>query len=172
MHARLVGLLVLAVLAGGAVAGAAPIARIVGTPRADELAGREGADSIAASRGNDRIAAEYDSGVDVVSCGPGRDVVVADPQDRVGQDCEVVSRRLSRDPYTNPESHHETQAEPDSFTVGATTVTTFQVGRRSSGGATNLGFATSKDGGRTWRRGLLAEPDDGVGAARAVRPRQ
>ena len=155
MHARLVGLLVLAVLAGGAVAGAAPVARIVGTPRADELAGREGADSIAAGRGNDRIAAEYDGGVDVISCGPGRDVVVADPQDRVGQDCEVVSRRLSRDPYTNPESQHETQAEPDSFTVGANTVTTFQVGRRNSGGATNLGFATSKDGGRTWRRGLL-----------------
>ena len=152
---RAFALLVLAVLAGGAVAGAAPVARILGTPRADQLAGRAGPDTIAAGRGNDRIAAEYDSGSDRVSCGPGRDILVADPQDRVDLDCEVVSRRLSRDLYTDPDAHHETQAEPDSFTVGATTVTTFQVGRRSSGGATNLGFATSKDGGRTWRSGVL-----------------
>ena len=155
MRARLLGLLVLAALAGGTVAGATPVARILGTPRADQLAGREGPDTIAAGRGNDRVAAEYDAGVDRISCGPGRDILVADPQDRVDRDCEVVSRRISRDLYSNPESQHESQAEPDSFTVGATTVTTFQVGRMRAGGATNLGWATSKDGGRTWRRGVL-----------------
>ncbi len=131
------------------------MASIVGTARADELVGRTGPDTISAGRGNDRIAAEYDSGVDRITCGPGRDILVADPQDRVDRDCEVVSRRLSRDLYTDPVAQHETEAEPDSFTVGATTVTTFQVGRMERGGATNLGFATSKDGGRTWRRGLL-----------------
>jgi hypothetical protein len=155
VRVRLVGLLALTALAAATVAGAGPSARILGTPRADQLIGREGPDAIAAGRGNDRIAAEYDSGVDRVTCGPGRDVVVADPQDRVERDCEVVSRRVSRDLYTDPVAQHETQAEPDSFTVGASTVTTFQVGRMRAGGATNLGFATSKDGGRTWRRGVL-----------------
>ncbi|MBA2461323.1 MAG: exo-alpha-sialidase [Actinobacteria bacterium] len=155
MRARLVGLLVLAALAGTAVAGAAPVARILGTPRADMLVGREGADTIGAGRGADRIAAEYDNGVDRISCGPGRDIVVADPQDRVERDCEVVSRRISRDRYTNPESQHESEAEPDSFTVGSMTVTTFQVGRMDKGAAANLGFATSSDGGRTWGEGLL-----------------
>ncbi len=157
MLARFLGLVLAAALAGGTVAGAAPVARILGTPRADELVGRAGPDTISAGRGADRIAAEYDSGVDRISCGPGRDILVADPADRVDADCEVVSRRLSRDLYANPESQHETEAEPDSFTVGATTVTTFQVGRLSSGGAANLGFATSKDGGRTWRQGLLPQ---------------
>lgn len=158
MRPRLLGLVLLATLVAGAIgwsAGAAPLARILGTPRADQLAGRAGPDTISAGRGNDRVAAEYDSGVDRVSCGPGRDVVVADRQDRVDPDCEVVSRRLSRDLYTNPESQHETQAEPDSFTVGATTVTTFQVGRINAGASANIGWATSKDGGRTWRTGLM-----------------
>jgi len=155
VRAGLFGLLLLAAVAGAALAGASPLARILGTPRGDVLVGRDGPDTIAAGRGNDRVAAEYDSGVDRISCGPGRDIVVADRQDRVERDCEVVSRRLSRDRYANPESQHESQAEPDSFTIGATTVTTFQVGRMDRGAATNLGFATSKDGGRTWREGLL-----------------
>ncbi len=155
MRLRSLGLLLVGALALTAVAGAAPHARILGTPRADTLVGRAGPDTIAAGRGDDRVAAEYDSGADLISCGPGRDVVVADPQDRVDQDCEVVSRRISRDLYADPESQHESEAEPDSFTVGATTVTTFQVGRISAGASTNLGFATSKDGGRTWRQGLM-----------------
>ena len=155
MRARLLGLLLLAALAGVGAAGAEVLARIGGTPRGDLLVGRGGADAFAAGRGNDRVAAEYDNGVDRISCGPGRDIVVADPQDRVDRDCEVVSRRISRDTYTNPESQHESEAEPDSFTVGATTVSAFQVGRMNQGAATNLGFATSKDGGRTWRRGTM-----------------
>ncbi|MCS7006717.1 MAG: glycoside hydrolase, partial [Gaiellaceae bacterium] len=36
-----------------------------------------------------------------------------------------------------------------------TTVAAFQVGRRYDGGATSIGFATSLDGGRTWRSGFL-----------------
>lgn len=155
MRARLVGLLLLAAVALSAVAGAAPSAPIIGTARGDTLVGRFGPDTFTGGRGNDRIAAEYDSGSDRISCGPGRDVVVADPQDRVASDCEVVSRRISRDLYTNPESQHESEAEPDSYTVGASTVTTFQVGRMNAGASTNLGFATSKDGGRTWRKGFL-----------------
>ncbi len=39
--------------------------------------------------------------------------------------------------------------------VGRTTVATFQVGRRFSGAADNVGFAVSSDNGSTWRSGLL-----------------
>ena len=69
--------------------------------------------------------------------------------------CEIVGRRIHRDRHTNPESQHESEVEPDSLTVGATTVALFQVGRNRSGGAASIGFSTSKDGGRTWREGIL-----------------
>jgi hypothetical protein len=82
-------------------------------------------------------------------------VVAADLRDRVSSDCEVVSRRVHRDRFANPESQHETEAEPDSLTFGATTVALFQVGRNRSGGAAAIGWATTRDGGRTWREGIL-----------------
>jgi hypothetical protein len=128
---------------------------LVGTPRADFLAGTDRTDRILARGGDDRIAAEYDAGLDWISCGTGRDVVVADTRDRIDADCEVVSRRIHRDRHTNPESQHESEVEPDSQTVGQTTVSVFQVGRRRDGGAASIGFSTSRDGGRTWREGLL-----------------
>jgi hypothetical protein len=126
-----------------------------GTPGTDLILGRGGRDVIEAGRGNDRVAVQYDGARDVVRCGPGRDVVTADRLDRVARDCEVVSRMISRDTYANPESTHETQVEPDAFAFGDTVVTTFQSGRRFDGGASDIGFATSTDGGRTWSsRGL------------------
>ena len=79
----------------------------------------------------------------------------ADARDRVEPDCEVVSRRIHRDRHANPESQHESEVEPDSQTVGQTTVAVFQVGRNRTGGAASIGFSTSKDGGRTWREGTL-----------------
>jgi hypothetical protein len=117
-----------------------------------------------AGPGNDRVSAEYDGGRDRVVCGPGADVVNADLLDAVASDCELVSRRLSRDPFTTPESQHETQVEPDSLTVGRTTVVTFQVGRRMDGAADTIGYAVSSDDGKTWRSGLLP------GLTRASRP--
>jgi hypothetical protein len=138
-----------------AVAAAAPVALVQGTERADFLRGTDGADRVLARGGNDRIAVEYDGGRDVVACGPGRDVVSADRRDRIASDCEVVSLRVHRDRFTNPESQHESQAEPDSLTVGATTVALFQVGRNRNGGAAAIGWATTTDGGRSWREGIL-----------------
>ena len=147
--------------------------RLVGTARADTIFGREGrdqlvglagtdflhggpgADVVDAGRGDDRVVVQYDGARDTVRCGGGTDVVNADLADRVASDCELVSRRLSRDPYTGPEAQHESQVEPDSLTVGRTTVATFQVGRRFSGAADNIGFAVSRDDGGTWRSGLL-----------------
>jgi hypothetical protein len=63
--------------------------------------------------------------------------------------------RLSSDPYRNPGSNHRTQVEPDTFTFANTVVSAFQSGRFYDGGASNIGFATSNDGGRTWTHGFL-----------------
>jgi hypothetical protein len=63
--------------------------------------------------------------------------------------------RLSVDPYTNSTSQHKTEVEPDTFAFGSTMVVTFQVGRFSSGGSSNIGFATSTDSGATWTNGFL-----------------
>jgi hypothetical protein len=164
------------------VASAAPAARLVGTtgndaltgtPRADTILGREGRDRLSGRAGDDllhggpgpdtidggpgadRIVAQYDESRDTVRCGAGADVVNADLADAVSPDCELVGRMLSRDPYTDAESQHETQVEPDSLTVGRTTVAAYQVGRRFDGAAANIGYSVSYDDGRTWRSGLL-----------------
>jgi hypothetical protein len=120
------------------------------------LAALSAADSatVRGTAGPDAIA--VDNGVrDSVTCGPGIDVLTADRTDVVASDCEYVSRRLSRDPYHNSGSAHETEVEPDSYSFGRTVVAAFQVGRFADGGATNLGFATSKNGGRSWTTGFL-----------------
>jgi len=66
-----------------------------------------------------------------------------------------VSRRLSVDPYSNPDSQHETAVEPENFAFGNTVVAAFQLGRRDGGAAANIGTAVSHDGGRTWQRAVL-----------------
>ena len=71
---------------------------------------------------------------------------------RAGLRARGAAARATR---TRTRSQHETQVEPDSFTVGRRTVATFQVGRRFDGAATNIGFSTSLDDGSTWRSGLL-----------------
>jgi hypothetical protein len=129
--------------------------RIFGKGGADLLVGGPGSDLLDGGPGDDRIAAEYDGARDTVRCGPGLDVVNADPIDRVAADCELVGRRLSRDPYGDPQGQHETEVEPDSLSVGSTTVAAFQVGRRFTGGAANIGYSRSTDGGRTWQSGFL-----------------
>jgi hypothetical protein len=63
--------------------------------------------------------------------------------------------QVSSDPYLNPECQHATQVEPDTFSFGSTAVAAFQSGRCFDGGASNIGFATTQDGGLTWTRGFL-----------------
>jgi hypothetical protein len=150
---RVAIVLLLAVPPTVAFAAAQPL--ILGSTRADLLVGRDGSDRIVARAGADRISAEYDGGIDRISCGPGRDVVAIDARDRVERDCEVVSTRVHRDRQSNVDSQHESQVEPDSYTFGATTVAVFQNGRNRTGGAASIAFSTSKDGGRTWRQGIL-----------------
>jgi hypothetical protein len=156
-------LLVLALIAAGAVAGTAGAATIVGTPRADVLRGTAradfldglgGRDRILARAGNDRVRAQ-DGLRDTVACGPGRDLVNADRLDALARDCEVVSRQISSDPYRDELGQHASQVEPDTFAFGSTIVSVFQSGRVFDGGASNTGFATSLDGGRSWRSGFM-----------------
>jgi hypothetical protein len=62
----------------------------------------------------------------------------------------VQAVTVSKDPYKNPTSYHQTEVEPDTFSHGSTLVSTFQMGRFTDGGASNVGFATSTDNGQTW----------------------
>jgi BNR repeat-like domain len=129
-------------------------ARIDGSPRADFLRGGPSADRIDGRGGSDRIKVTG-GGRDSVRCGPGRfDLVNADLSDRVGSDCETVARVIARDAYRAP-AQHATIAEPDSLSWGRTIVVAYQSGRFRDGGAVNTGWATSRDGGRTWRSGTL-----------------
>jgi hypothetical protein len=91
------------------------------------------------TRGPDRL--QTANGIrDIVTCGRGHDLATVDGLDRVGRDCEVVTRQASRDPYDNGESQHETEVEPDSFAFGNTVVAVFQVGRVFDGGARITGL--------------------------------
>ncbi len=157
--------LVLAALAGAVLASAAGAAERVGTPRAETIRGtaradfidpRAGRDRVFAGRGADRVKA-FDGIVDRISCGPGADVVAADLGDRVGNDCEIVSRRLAVDRLSDPEFRHNTHVEPDTLAFGSTLVAVYQVGRAPApgGAAGAIGFSTTRNGGRTWRSGLL-----------------
>ena len=67
----------------------------------------------------------------------------------------VPLTRVSNDPYTNTASQHRTEVEPDTFAFGSTIVSAFQVGRVFGGGAANIGWARSGDGGATWTNGFL-----------------
>jgi hypothetical protein len=119
-----------------AAASVATAARIRGTRKPDRL------QTVNATR-------------DVVTCGGGYDLATVDGFDRVGRDCETVTRRTSLDPYRNPVSEHATEVEPDSAAFGTTVVAVFQVGRYYDGGSHNIGFAVSRNSGVTWKRGFL-----------------
>ncbi len=66
--------------------------RLVGGAGADTLEGGGGRDVLDAGAGADIVRAR-DGAIDNVRCGAGRDRVTADRVDRIGADCEVVSRR-------------------------------------------------------------------------------
>src|SRR5713226_4770907 len=62
---------------------------------------------------------------------------------------------LSSDPFTNSTSQHATEVEPDTLASGSTFVSAFQVGRFFNGGASDIGFATSTNGGTGFKNGFL-----------------
>ena len=71
--------------------------------------------------------------------------------------------QISSDPYTIPPGQHATEVEPHVLANGSTLVAAFQTGRIAPGGATDIGWATSTDGGTTWRHGFLPGLTTGEG---------
>src|SRR5713226_7273376 len=67
----------------------------------------------------------------------------------------VSLTQLSSDPFKNSTSQHKTEVEPDTFASGSTYVSAFQVGRFFNGGASDIGFATSSNGGNSFKKGFL-----------------
>lgn len=67
----------------------------------------------------------------------------------------VAVTQIGTDPYTNTTSQHLTQVEPDTFASGSTIVAAAQTGRFNDGGASNICWSTSTNGGTTWTNGCL-----------------
>jgi hypothetical protein len=67
----------------------------------------------------------------------------------------VSLTRISHDIYTDTQAQHDTEVEPGVARWGSTVVSAFQVGRVFGGGASNIGWATSTNGGATWSHGYL-----------------
>jgi len=74
--------------------------------------------------------------------------------------------QVSTDPFTNAGSQHMTEVEPQIFANGSTIVAVFQQGRIFGGGSSDIGFATSLDGGATWQQGSLPGLTIWVGGTR------
>jgi hypothetical protein len=71
--------------------------------------------------------------------------------------------QISSDPYTVGPGQHATEVEPHMLANGSTLVAAFQTGRISPGGATDIGWATSTDGGSSWSHGFLPGLTKGQG---------
>jgi len=82
------------------------------------------------------------------------------PTNPVGSNLTLISS----DPYTNGPGQHATEVEPHMLANGTTLVAAFQTGRISPGGATDIGWATSTDGGKTWTHGFLPGLTTGEGS--------
>jgi len=66
--------------------------------------------------------------------------------------------KISTDKFTNSDSVHKTEVEPDFFSWGNTIVGTFHVARVPGSvgwGSADVGWATSTDAGKTWTYGIL-----------------
>ena len=82
------------------------------------------------------------------------------PGDSVGSNLTQVSS----DPYAIAPGQHATEVEPHLLANGSTLVAAFQTGRIALGGATDIGWATSNDGGTTWSHGFLGGLTTGEGS--------
>jgi hypothetical protein len=66
--------------------------------------------------------------------------------------------KISTDTFTNSDSDHKTEVEPDTFAWGNTIVSAFHIGRRPGSigwGSADVGFSTSTNGGVSWKYGSL-----------------
>ncbi|MBA3914414.1 MAG: exo-alpha-sialidase [Acidobacteriales bacterium] len=76
---------------------------------------------------------------------------------------QVTRTRVSSDPFTVAPGQHATEVEPHTLAFGSTLVSAFQTGRIVNGGGTDIGWATSLDGGSTWTHGFLPGVTKGEG---------
>src|SRR6266516_1870099 len=65
----------------------------------------------------------------------------------------IAVNSVSADPFTNSDSQHATEVEPDTFSHHGTTISTFQVGRFFNGGASDIGVA--RNAGAGWSSTFL-----------------
>jgi hypothetical protein len=77
---------------------------------------------------------------------------------------QVTLTRISFDPFTLGPGQHATQVEPHVLAHGSILVAAFQTGRIVDGGGTDIGWATSTNGGTTWTHGFLPGLTKGEGA--------
>jgi len=77
---------------------------------------------------------------------------------------QVSLTQISSDPFTVPPGQHATEVEPHVLANGSTIVAAFQTGRIAPGGSTDIGWATSSDGGSTWTHGFLPGLTTGEGS--------
>ena len=66
--------------------------------------------------------------------------------------------KISTDTFTNSDSDHKTEVEPDTFAWGNTIVSAFHIARRPGTigwGSADVGFSTSTNGGVSWTYGTL-----------------
>lgn len=71
--------------------------------------------------------------------------------------------QVSSDAFAIGPGQHATEVEPHMIANGNTLVAAFQTGRIIQGGATDIGWATSIDGGTTWTHGNLPGLTTGEG---------
>ena len=76
---------------------------------------------------------------------------------------QVSLTQISSDPFSVGPGQHSTEVEPHMFANGSTLVAAFQTGRISPGGSTDIGWATSTDGGNNWSHGFLPGITKGEG---------
>ena len=81
------------------------------------------------------------------------------PENPIGANLTLVSA----DPYTVGPGQHAPAVAPHMLANGSTLVAAFQTGRIVDGGATDIGWATSTDGGTTWKHGFLPGLTKGEG---------
>lgn len=67
----------------------------------------------------------------------------------------IAPLQLSTDLYSQSQGQYQTEVEPGAYAFGSTIVTALQAGRFSDDGSANIGWATTNDGGMTWKSGFL-----------------
>ena len=76
---------------------------------------------------------------------------------------QVTLTQVSADPFLVGPGQHATEVEPHVLAHGSTLVAAFQTGRIIPGGSTDIGWATSRDAGKTWTHGFLPGLTKGEG---------